>query len=159
MPIAPQLRPNGHTALSYRDTFSILIKERWCSSLTMRSHYFRTRRLRPVFMSICNTVESVFVFTYKSPDGLMTRPSGSCSSVGPSTTLATFTVLPDILGEPFKEIANYFNDCRTQRNTIEYCDSGAITKKEAEKLIQEVKTFKIKILAWLETSQRQRQII
>lgn len=61
----------------------------------------------------------------------------------------TLTILPEILGKEFLEKSDYFNECRVKRNTIEYKTVGDITLQDALKLIQEAKTLKKAILAWL----------
>lgn len=77
------------------------------------------------------------------------RASGYRASTKAGHHWATFTVLPDILGDDYMEIANYFNECRNKRNTTEYCEIGTISKSDTEKLIQEVKAFKVKVLSLL----------
>lgn len=99
----------------------------------------------------CHEIDWQFAIAYNAALQLATlvlRVSGYRASTKVGHHWATFTVLPDILGEDFREVADYFNSCRTKRNTMEYCDSGTITSNEAEKLIREVKAFKIKVLAW-----------
>ena len=66
----------------------------------------------------CHEIDWQFAIAYNAALQLATivlRASGYRASTKAGHHWATFTVLPDILGEPFKEIANYFNDCRTQR--------------------------------------------
>ena len=53
------------------------------------------------------------------------------------------------MGNKYLETAGYFNDCRVKRNITEYCDVGTISEKEANKLIQEVISFKKDVLAWI----------
>jgi hypothetical protein len=107
----------------------------------------------------CHEIDWQFAIAYNAALQLATvvlRASAFRANTKVGHHWATFAVLPDILGDDFREVADFFNDCRNKRNTIEYCDSGTITKKEAEKLIHEVKEFKTKVLAWLEVNVRER---
>lgn len=100
----------------------------------------------------CHDIDWQFAIAYNAALQLATavlRASGYRASTKVGHHWATFIVLPDLLGDDFREVADYFNDCRTKRNTIEYSDSGTITQKEAEKLILEVKKFKAAVLALL----------
>jgi len=100
----------------------------------------------------CHEIDWQFAIAYNAALQLATvvlRGAGLRASTKVGHHWATFTVLPDIFGDDCRAIADYFNDCRTKRNTIEYSDSGAITQKEAEKLIHEVIAFKAKVLSWL----------
>ncbi len=99
----------------------------------------------------CHEADWQFAIAYNAALQLATivlRTAGYKASTKAGHHWATFTVLPDILGDDCRDTADYFNDCRTKRNTVEYTDSGTITKKEAEKLILAVKTFKSIVLQW-----------
>lgn len=101
----------------------------------------------------CHEIDWQFAIAYNAALQLATivlRASGYRASTKVGHHWTTFAVLPDILGEDFYEVANYFNDCRTKRNATEYCDVGTISQKESEKLIHEVKAFKKKVLTWLD---------
>lgn len=77
------------------------------------------------------------------------RASGFRVSTKTGHHWVTLTVLPEFLGKGFREKADYFNECRVKRNTIEYKTAGDITLQDALKLIQEAKVLKKSILAWL----------
>jgi len=98
----------------------------------------------------CHEIDWQFAIAYNAALQLATivlRASGYKASTKGGHHWATFSVLPDLLGDDFREAADYFNDCRARRNSIEYSDSGTITQKDAAKLISEVKDFKAKVLA------------
>ena len=100
----------------------------------------------------CHEVDWQFAIAYNAALQLATvvlRASGYKASTKVGHHWATFTVLPDLLGDEFREAADYFNDCRSKRNSLEYCNSGTITQKDADKLIAEVKKFKTKVLTIL----------
>lgn len=102
----------------------------------------------------CHELDWQFAIAYNAALQLATvvlRASGYRASTKVGHHWVTFTVLPEILGDDFTKVANYFNECRVKRNTSEYCDIGTISKKEAEKLIQEVIAFKAKVISWLTT--------
>ncbi len=100
----------------------------------------------------CHEIDWQFAIAYNAALQLATvllRVSGYRASTKVGHHWVTFTVLPDILGDDCIPTANYFNECRAKRNTSEYCDTGTITKKEADRLIEQVKSFKVRVLAWL----------
>lgn len=100
----------------------------------------------------CHEVDWQFAIAYNAALQLATailRASGYRASTKVGHHWATFTVLPTILGDEYQELADYFNTCRTKRNTLEYCDTGAITKQAAVELIQQVKAFKTIALEFL----------
>lgn len=105
----------------------------------------------------CHEIDWQFAIAYNAALQLATvvlRSAGYRASTKVGHHWATFTVLPEILGDDSRDIANYFNDCRTKRNTIEYTDSGAITQQEAQRLIQEVLALKTKVHSWLDDFNR-----
>ena len=61
----------------------------------------------------------------------------------------TFQALKFILGKQYYKLADYFDDCRSKRNMVDYDHSGRITDKEADELIIEAEKFKTIILKWL----------
>jgi len=102
--------------------------------------------------SRCHEIDWQYAIAYNAALQLATivlRASGYRASTKVGHHWTTFSVLPDIMGDDFREMADYFNDCRSKRNTIEYSDTGTITKKAAEELIHQVKAFKTKVIVWL----------
>jgi uncharacterized protein (UPF0332 family) len=61
----------------------------------------------------------------------------------------TIQSLPLILGETYKENADYLDACRRKRNTVEYDLAGAATNEEAEELISFATEFRAEVLIWL----------
>lgn len=61
----------------------------------------------------------------------------------------TFLVLPDVMGPEYRELADYFELCRTKRNVGTYDKGGQISQSEAEELIAEVTNFKTMVENWL----------
>ena len=102
----------------------------------------------------CHETDWQFAIAYNAALQLATialRASGYRATTKVGHHWITFTILPDILGDKFIKEAYYFNECRTKRNTTEYCDVGTISQDEAQKLIHEVIAFKKKINSWLKT--------
>jgi len=64
----------------------------------------------------------------------------------------TFLVLPDVMGPECRELADYFELCRTKRNVGTYDRGGQISQSEAEELIAEVADFKSAVEDWLLTN-------
>ena len=62
----------------------------------------------------------------------------------------TLQALPIVLGDEHKNDADYLDNCRNIRNTVEYDYVGGATQDEAEELIQFIKELKQKVLKWLE---------
>ncbi len=61
----------------------------------------------------------------------------------------TFKVLPELLGNDYQELADYFDQCRGKRNLSDYDRAGEISREEAIELLEEATTFKVTVLAWL----------
>lgn len=103
----------------------------------------------------CHEIDWQFAIAYNAALQLASvclRASGYRASTKSGHHWVTFTVLPDILGDEFMKVADYFNECRLKRNAVEYDDTGVITKEDAEMLIRKVKEFKKTVVLWLETS-------
>ncbi len=62
----------------------------------------------------------------------------------------TIQALPLILGSERKQDADYLDTCRIKRNIVEYDYVGGVTEKDADELIDFVKTFKSDVERWLE---------
>jgi hypothetical protein len=61
----------------------------------------------------------------------------------------TFLVLADVMSSDIRELADYFELCRTKRNIGTYDRGGQITLHETEELVTEVKQFQSTIEEWL----------
>lgn len=102
----------------------------------------------------CHETDWQFAIAYNAALQLATIPlrvSGYRATTKVGHHWITFAVLPDILGDEITEAAQYFNECRSKRNTSEYCEIGTISEAEAKKLIQEVIFFKKTVISWLKT--------
>jgi len=60
----------------------------------------------------------------------------------------TFHILPE-LGAQYRELADYFDQCRGKRNVADYDRAGDIAETEARELLAEAKKFRGVVLAWL----------
>ena len=60
----------------------------------------------------------------------------------------TFQTLKFILDKKYFKLVDYFDDCRTKRNMLDYDHTGRISDKEAKELIIEAESFKKIILQW-----------
>lgn len=61
----------------------------------------------------------------------------------------TFLVLPDVMDLEYRELADYFELCRTKRNVGTYDRGGQISQVETEELLAEVTDFKTLVENWL----------
>ena len=61
----------------------------------------------------------------------------------------TVTALPLILGESHREDAEYLDNCRMKRNTVEYDMVGAATAQDAAELAAYAKELREVVLIWL----------
>jgi len=61
----------------------------------------------------------------------------------------TFNFLRDSLGGKYRELADYFNACRTKRNMTDYDRAGEVSDKEADEIVAEATKFYNKIKNWL----------
>jgi len=64
----------------------------------------------------------------------------------------TIQAIPLIMGETYRDDAQYLDACRTKRNTVEYDYVGAVTNDDSEELIHFVGDFKESVLDWLKTN-------
>lgn len=60
----------------------------------------------------------------------------------------TFNVLPELLGQEFQDLVNYFDHCRNKRNLSAYDRAGEISEDEARELLEEAKKFRRTVLGW-----------
>ena len=60
-----------------------------------------------------------------------------------------FRILPDVMGEKYSDLADYFDQCRTKRNVGTYDRGGQISESEVEELLAEVKSFYEDVIDWL----------
>jgi len=70
----------------------------------------------------------------------------------PEKTLAhyrTLQALPVILGNEFKEDADYLNACRSKRNVVEYESVGGVTNPDADELIGFTVDLEAKVIEWI----------
>jgi hypothetical protein len=61
----------------------------------------------------------------------------------------TFLALPMAMGEEVRELAAYFDTCRTKRNVSAYDRARAVSDTEAKELLEEAHALQESILAWL----------
>jgi len=61
----------------------------------------------------------------------------------------TFRILPDVMGEKYSDLADYFDQCRTKRNVGTYDRGGQISESEVDELLAEVKSFYEDVIDWL----------
>lgn len=61
----------------------------------------------------------------------------------------TIAALPLILGDDFKDGAEYLETCRIKRNTVEYDVAGAATDRDAAELARFAGELRRKMLEWL----------
>lgn len=75
----------------------------------------------------------------------------------PEKTLAhyrTIQALPVILGQEFKDDADYLNACRSKRNVSEYESAGGVTHGDAGELIGFTVELEAKVMEWLRAKHR-----
>jgi hypothetical protein len=61
----------------------------------------------------------------------------------------TIAALPEILGEEWRDEADYLETCRRKRNIVEYDRVGVVTEKDASELAAFCKELRQEVLAWL----------
>ena len=62
----------------------------------------------------------------------------------------TFKALPEVMGEEFAGLADYFDVCRTKRNIGMYDRGGQISETDVEELLSEVRGFHDIVIEWLQ---------
>jgi hypothetical protein len=61
----------------------------------------------------------------------------------------TIAALPEILGEQWRDAADYLETCRRKRNIVEYDRVGVVTEQDAPELAAFCKELRQEVLAWL----------
>jgi hypothetical protein len=61
----------------------------------------------------------------------------------------TFRILPEVMGDEYSNLAEYFDQCRTKRNVGTYDRGGQISESEVDELLAEVKSFYEDVMDWL----------
>jgi hypothetical protein len=61
----------------------------------------------------------------------------------------TIAALPEILGEQWKDAADYLETCRRKRNIVEYDRVGVVTEQDASELAAFCRELRQEVLAWL----------
>lgn len=61
----------------------------------------------------------------------------------------TIAALPEILGEQWRDAADYLETCRRKRNIVEYDRVGVVTEQDASELAAFCKELRQEVLAWL----------
>lgn len=62
---------------------------------------------------------------------------------------ATFQALPEIMGEGYRDLSWYFDDCREKRNVAEYEEADTILPAEVEELIAAAEEFQPQVESWI----------
>lgn len=75
--------------------------------------------------------------------------SSGYRAVGQGHHWTTFNVLPDLLGQEFQEVTDYFDHCRGKRNLSDYDRVGEISEGEAGELLGEARKCRATVLVWL----------
>jgi len=60
-------------------------------------------------------------------------------------------VLPLVMGKEFKDSADYFDACRSKRNTTDYGRVGDVSESEADELLREAREFRKEVTDWMAT--------
>ncbi|HXU36554.1 MAG TPA: hypothetical protein VN937_09335 [Blastocatellia bacterium] len=61
----------------------------------------------------------------------------------------TIAALPEILGDRWKDEADYLETCRRKRNIAEYDRAGTITEQDASELVSFVNELQEEVRRWL----------
>jgi hypothetical protein len=64
----------------------------------------------------------------------------------------SFRILPEVMGEKYSDLADYFDQCRTKRNVGTYDRGGQISESEVDELLAEVKSFYEDVIDWLKSN-------
>jgi hypothetical protein len=62
----------------------------------------------------------------------------------------TIAALPEILGEQWRDAADYLETCRRKRNIVEYDRVGVVTGQDASELATFCNELRQEVLAWLD---------
>jgi hypothetical protein len=92
-----------------------------------------------------------FLIAYEGALTLSTIPlyCAGYETYGKGHHWLTFRLLPDVMGEKYTDLAQYFDQCRTKRNVGTYDRGGQISQSEVDELIGEVTAFRDSVMEWL----------
>ncbi|MFW5887365.1 MAG: hypothetical protein ACOCUH_01070 [Bacteriovoracia bacterium] len=80
---------------------------------------------------------------------ILLRTAGYRTSGGGSHHITTFALMPKILGNQYKDDADYLDACRKKRNIVEYDMVGGATDQDAAELREFVEDFKSIVQKWV----------
>ena len=134
----------------------------WLGEGKLRTHATTQREIQDLFNVVDRDLEDSriaalsadrrFMTTYNSVLQLATivlRAAGYRGS-GVGHHWVTFQALPHLLGPEHQSLADYFNGCRSKRNTADYDAAGEISDGEVVELYQEALLFRTVVLRWLD---------
>ena len=75
--------------------------------------------------------------------------SSGYRAVGKGHHWITISVLPEILGPDAQELADYLDNCRIKRHSVDYDRAHSLTIDDVEELLKEASSFKEKVMEWL----------
>jgi uncharacterized protein (UPF0332 family) len=61
----------------------------------------------------------------------------------------TFHALPAVMGESYRALSAYSNDCREKRNVAEYDEADTIAQSEVDELIEAATEFRSQVESWI----------
>ena len=64
----------------------------------------------------------------------------------------TIMCVPVVLGEQFRQTADYLDACRSKRNTVDYDGIGVATASDVAELLDESERLRNAVVRWLEVA-------
>jgi hypothetical protein len=98
------------------------------------------------------SIDRRFLIAYEGALTLATIPlyCAGYETHGKGHHWLTFRLLPEVMGEEYADLAQYFDQCRVKRNVGTYDRGGQISESEVDELSTEVRVFREEVEAWLQ---------
>jgi hypothetical protein len=92
-----------------------------------------------------------FTAAYQAALQLATIPlrCAGYRTTGEGRHVSVFQALPLVMGESYRELAGYYDTCRSKRHVAEYQRVGQISTDEVSELVDAVSGFLCQVERWL----------
>ncbi len=136
--------------------------QRWLESGALTRHRTSRREIADLFAVVDRDMKDTrvtavssdrrFAIAYSAVLGLASvvlAASGYRATARRGHHAVTLQALPEIMGEDVRDLATYFDSCRTLRNASDYDRAGVVSSSDVDELLREAVAFRGHVLAWL----------
>ncbi|MGB2895295.1 MAG: hypothetical protein WBB65_03910 [Anaerolineales bacterium] len=138
--------------------------KRWLAEERLRTHKTNDEEIRGLLDIVRRDLNDAsvpdlstdrrFLIAYEGALTLATIPlyCAGYETYGRGHHWLTFRILPEVMGEEFSDLVEYFDQCRTKRNIGTYDRSGQISESELDELLVEVVSSQEDVVDWLKVN-------